>query len=572
MAGVYDAPMSRRIPLLIAVVATTAVVGVALLPKRSGGGSPAEIEPYLFANKLPEVHPPLEALRPELLADPVARTAARIEWGPPDVFYWSARHLPSDVDALARALLSRLEPVIVGSPLLAQRLIDALALLAAPAARRTLLTLAEAPPQNADFLQAAAVRALTKYPYDREIADALARLSIAPIETVKHAAMDAVVKNEVIGDPETVGGFLEVLDGAEAVPFLQLVVTRRLAECADACARHLESSFVRARQTAILALLTLDDARGFAAARAELERAEPDRVALGLSLWRDARKMPPLELARKHAASSDPTVRKQVAEALGPWSKGGGEDGGESGDEEGALQLLRRLSEDSDPYVQQTAVQQLWRHGKQEAVERWRETLRHGHGAALREAAQLLCETLKDGRAAPIVRERLAKEALDGPDQANLLGGLRHVGDERDLPDYVERILRAGTPQDVRGSERTFLSEYASLHVQTFGVAAALPLAQALPRAATTRAKLALLDGLRGVAKGTAGPAATSASDLVFALLLDGEAPLEVRLACIDTIAFFDDLSLGEKLLALRDRVGEKRLADRIVVVYASFF
>jgi len=557
--------MSRRAPLIVVLVALAAVVAWALVPKgRAPPGSPADLEPYSFANRLPEVHPPVEALRPELLADRVARTAARIEWGPPDVFYWSARHLPEDRDALARALLARLERVLIGSPLLAQRLVDALALLAEPVALRTLLRIAASPPAGAEFLQVAAVRALAKYPRDEQIDALFGRLSVHPHATIRHAVMSEVVKSEVLGDAAAVRGFLEAVEGAEAVPFLQEAAMRRLADCVEACALHLDSPLPRVRQSAILALLALADPRGRAAAEEELAHSDPDRVALALSLYRDAGAWPPLAQSRVLAAAKHGPIRREVALALAP--------AGAPADPEPGLQLLRLLASDPDLVVRQAAVEQLWRHGRQEGVESWRERLRHGHGAALREAAQFLCETLRDPLAAQIVRERLASERLEGPDQANLLGGLRHVGGAQDIPRYVELILRAGTAADVRGSERTFLSEHAAQHVQTFRGEAAAPLALALERAPTPRAKLALLDALRGVASDADAAARGIAVEAVLARLLDPAEERGVRMAAVDTIAWFDDASLGERLYALRERVGDKPLADRIVTLYASFF
>src|SRR5688572_29763664 len=456
-------PMSRRVPLIVIALVVAGVAVWAFLPKRAANpGSPADLEPYAFANKLPEFRPPLTALAPNVLADPVKRTAARIEWGPPDVFYWAASRLPADPadrDALARALLAELEKVLASASLSTQRLIDALAVLAEPVARSPLMRIAEAPPPKGDFLQVSAVRALAKYPRDEEIMTLFAKLSTSPSATVRHAVMTEVMKSEELGDARTLSEYLDASEGSGAVPFLQQVGARKLVGCADACARHLDSELPRARQSAIYALLSIRDPRGFAAGSEELARPEPERVTLAITLFRDASAPPPIERARALLDSPDPTIRRELASAMGPWY--------EPADEEAALQLLRRLAADGDPSVRKTAVHQHWKHGKQEAVEEWRERLRNAHGAALREAAQFLGEMIRDPAAAPILRDRLAKVRrsegllLDGADQANLLNGLRHVGGLEDAPEYVERILRAGTPQDVRASERTFLSEYA---------------------------------------------------------------------------------------------------------------
>jgi hypothetical protein len=453
--------------------------------------------------------------------------------------------------------------VLVGSPLLAQRLIDALGLLAEPSARSALIRIAEAPPQGASFLQIAAIRALSKYPYDEALSDLFTRLTSANVvAAVRQAAITEVVRSEIQFDAETVSGFIDSSSGLDAVPFLQEVAKRRLAGCADACARKLDDEVLRVRQTAILALLSLRDERGVAAGLEELAHAEPARAVLGLTLWRDADLLPPIDAVRPFAESRSAAMRKELAAALG--AKGGGQD------EEAAIALLRRLADDSDLYVSQTAVQQLWKHGLEDGLEKWRERLRRSYGADLREAAKFLCETLRDPQAAPILRDRLARERLDATDQANLLDGLRQVGDASDAPAYVERILRAGTKEDGRASERTFLSEYASLYVQGLGEAAVPPLVAALPRAPGPRARLALLDALRGVVKGAAD--ADAAADAVLALLLDAGQPIEVRRAALDTIAFFDDAALGARLVELAGQVGEPELAERIRVLDASFF
>ena len=230
------------------------------------------------------------------------------------------------------------------------------------------------------------------------------------------------------------------------------------------------------------------------------------------------------------------------------------------------------LAADDDPVVKQAAILQLWRQGRTEAAEPKRDELRRAHGDALREAAQFLCDTLRDPQSASIIRQRFATETLNGVDQANLLGGLRHVGGAEDVPLYVERILRGGTNDDVRGSERTYLSEYASLYVQTLGKAAVAPLAQALDRASNERVRLELLDALRGTVKGADPDAARAANDRIFALLLDPAQSMKLRREAADTICYFDDPALGARLYALRDKVGDKALADRIIDLYASFF
>ena len=562
-----------RLFLPLAGAALVAVIAVAFWPKRNGE-RPDPAPPVTFTNKLPEVAPPLAALEPALLADPIGRAAARIEWGPPDVFYWTIRHAEAssaaDRAALASRLLERFDRVVIGSPLLAQRLIDALAALQESAALPLLMRVAEAPrADRTDFLQIAAIRALARYPYDPAIADLFARLTGTdqPV-TVRHTALTEVLKNEVLSSPEAVRSFLESADAADAIPFLQQVGVRRLADCADACARFLADPNEKARQNALLALLSVGDPRADIPLRIELGSGDAERAMLALTQFRDAQRMPPMDLVRPLLDSKIGEVRKQIAVALAPVGTP------EQNDE--ALRLLERLADDRDAVVRRTALVQVWRHGKRPAAVEWRDKLATGHGNALIEAAELLCSELRDPESHEVVRRRLDGGGLPPADEANLLSGLRHYSDLADAPRYLARIRAAGSAGDARATELTFLSEYAATYLQAIGATAVAPLLDELARPAepgdVDRRTLLLLDVLRGVAKQADPAEAGRAAEVVFALIADPARAPEVRLAALDTLAFFDDARLGERLFALRESLSDPTLAHRAIVLYATFF
>ena len=106
--------MKRLLTLLVAA-GGTALIATALWPKHDRTPLlPAEIEAYSFANTLPPIQPPLSALQPDVLADPVLRAAGRVEWAPPDVVYWTCRHLPADRARLAARLMERYDKVVIG--------------------------------------------------------------------------------------------------------------------------------------------------------------------------------------------------------------------------------------------------------------------------------------------------------------------------------------------------------------------------------------------------------------------------------------------------------------------------
>ena len=564
--AVYDAPplMKRRLPQLVLLIGAV-LIAIAVWPKREASPLlPAAIASYEFANQLPEIHPPLDALQPTVLADPVLRTAARIDWGPPGVFYWTARHLPPDRDALAARLMERYEKIVVGSPYLAQRLIDALAVVGHESAIPMLMRVARYAPPEHEHLQIAAIRALAKFPRSSEAEELLIALSSDPRRAVAGAALQEIVHSEDFGDVDAMNSFLLQWDGGEAIPFLQQVGHRRLAGCCDAVLRHLDSPAQLVRQNAIFALLANGDLRGRVAALAELASGDERRIIEGLTLWRDAQQLLPLDEARKLLDHPLGEVRKQLAIAIGA--------GAGSSPDEAVDALLARLAADSDPVVGRAAADALFRRGRAEAIESWRATLANGRGMALREAVSFLCDGLRDPAAPPILRRRLDGEALDGTDQGNLLSGLKGDADPSDAPRFLSRILRAGTPEDPRSGERLRLSDLAATHVQQLGSAAGTAIAAALADAPTLRAKLALLDALRGALKGMGGDDREICAERLYAIVRDEEAEVELRLAAADTVAYFDEMRFGQRLYEIGTQVQSKPVGERTLLLFATFF
>jgi hypothetical protein len=556
--------MKRWLPLLVVAVLVLTAAWYAFASKRPPPRLEPTLAPFVFGNALPAVHPPESALKPDVLADPVQRLLSRVEWGTPEVFQWTQRHLPDDPDeraAIARGLVRRYDLVVRGSPLLGSRLLTAIGLVGDPVGLDTLVRATATPP---DFLRVAAIRALAGFPLTEEISTLYTRLTGSAEDEVKRAALNEYVKRDILGDRKSIQDFLEIYDGNMAVPWLQQVAVHKLCDLADACARHLASPLQRVRQTAILALLVCGDERGVAAAKEELHATDDRRVVVGLSLYRDAQRLPPLEEARTLSSHPSAEVRRYLAQALGAPCTGA--------DEEVASGLLRGLTGDRDPIVAREATHDLWKHGHQEAAAGWRESMRHGHGGELKEAVSLLCETLLDDEAAGIARTRLDGERLDGNDQANLLYGLRFFAQSSDAPRFIARIERAGGRDDLHVGDLGWLSESASVYLQSVGAGALRPTSDALGRAVLPRAQVVLIDTVRGLVKGAAPEDVANAAERMFALVVDRAAAPEVRVAALESIPFFETSKFGERLFALRERVEDGELARRITTLYAAFY
>lgn len=555
--------MRRFLPLLLLGL-TISLLALAFWPKRGGPARPAELEPFQFANTLPTLQPPLAALQPKILDDAVLRSAARIEWGPPDVMYWTCRHLPADRTRLAALLMERYEPVRAGSPLLAQRLIDALGEVRDASSISFLMRVAELAPTEEVHLQLAAIRALAKFPHDDRIAELFERLTADPRPQIAATALQEVVRSDEFATADALNGLLAQYDRGEVIPVLQEVGRRRLAACAEAVLRHLDSPARRIRQNAIYALLASGDPRGLAEVERELDSGDESRVLDAVTLFRDAAVLPPPERSLALLGHRLGDVRRELAVALGTAAG--------SAPDPGVDALLTRLAADVDPVVARVAAEQLFRRGRADALQSWRDQVATGRGSALREAITFLCEIVRDPAVAPLLRRRLDHEELTGDEQGNLLAGLRFFGDPTDTKRYLLRIRAAGTADDRRAGERTWLSDLAATHVQALGPAAGSLLAEALATAPTGRALLAMLDALRGMLKGMPSGDQQRTAERLFALIADPRVPLAIRREAIDTIAFFDDATLGDRLYALRTTLDQHELATRITQLYASFF
>ncbi len=445
------AGMKRWLPLLVVAAVVGATAWFAFASKRPPPPLEPTLAPYVFGNLLPAVHPTEAALKPDVLGDPVQRVLSRVEWGSPEIFQWTQRHLTDDPAAradIARGLVRRYDEVVRGSPLLASRLLTAIGILGDPIGLDTLVRATATPP---DYLRIAAIQALAGFPADEKIGMLYTRLTASPEEEIRRAALNEFIKRELPSDVDLVRTFIQTSEGSMVVPWLQQVASRKLCDLADACARHLARAQARVRENAILALLVCGDERGVAAAREELRAKDVRQIIVGLSIYRDSQRLPPLDEARALVVHPNGDVRRYLAQALGAK--------GAATDEEAAVGLLRGLSGDRDPMVAREAIHELWQHGRHEAAAGWRDTLRHGHGGELKEAVSLLCETLKDPESATIARARLDGERLGGDDQANLLYGLRFVGDVSDVGRFVARVERAGSREDLRVGDRGWLAE-----------------------------------------------------------------------------------------------------------------
>lgn len=330
---------------------------------------------------------------------------------------------------------------------------------------------------------------------------------------------------------------------------------------ADAVADQLDSENLKTRQVAVRTLLRLRDPRGTQAGVEELRSGDEGRILAAITLFRDAAIPPPEPQRVALAAHPLAQVRQVLASTLGPRPDEPLEE------EPSILVVLERLADDADAAVRRTAVAQLFRRGRFIGLESYRDDLRQGHGDALKESVQFLCEKLRDPEAARLIRTRLESET-EARDAANLLFGLRFVGDVVDADHYIANMLAAGTLEDSRAGGQLYLSEYASLYVQDFGSAIAPRLVGAYANANTRAAKLMLLDALRGVAA-EAGP---ESWDFVVGIVTDRSEEPAVRVAAAESLPFFDDVSRADQIQSLSREVENRQVATRLVDIFLNYF
>jgi HEAT repeat protein len=540
------------------------LAALVLFPFLRGSNRPPDRAPapgYEFANVLALPSPPTDALSAENLADSVRRIASRLEWGSPEIVAYTQRQLPQDEET-RRRLARRLEEIVrsyaEGSPLSARRFVETLGALGDLGSVSILLDYAQSGP---DYLQTAAIRALAHCPSSDDVEDILARLTSSPNAMINSEARRAILGRDDFWTEQSLVDMLQFTSDSSVIRFIEEVGKRGLKFAADAVAEHLNSPQPATRKAAIQSLLQLRDPRGNVAAEEDLRREDHTLVFLTLNAYRDATTLPTEFSVKQLLPHDNAQVRQGLAAALGPSA-------GEALESEGyALAALRRLADDADAAVRRTAVANLFRRGHHQGLETYRDDLRRGHGGALKESVQFLCEELRDPAAGELIRQRLQTE-LDPLDEANLLFGLRFIGDPVDAEHYVSCIVRAGTSEDRRGGSQVYLSEYAALYIQDFGAAAGPALSSAMAKAVTIKGRLLMLDALRGVAK-VGGPEVWEA---ILARLVDGEEDLVVRLAAADSLPFFDDPGLGPQVLALRDQLEDHRVVSRVLTIYVSFF
>ena len=549
--------MKRFLGLVVLLAAITVVALPFLGPRRDEGVLP-ELGPYQWANplKLPSI--PADAYAAALWNDPVERAVRRLEWGTPDVVHWTQQNPPEPVDRFRRRIEERV-PRIARSSLVARTLLETLGVIGD---ERSVPLLLEYAQQDPDYLQLSALQALRGCRLDDEAETVLAVLSGHTDPQIAAAARRAVVDRPEAWDVETLRAYLTGLRGPEVHPILDRVGEAGIRELADAVALHLDERDLAARRVAIRALMRFDDARGFAAARAELGHVDDGRRLLALTLYRDVGSAPPLELAQSLARHPNPEMRRSLAQALA---------GATEQTRDAAIELLQSIADTEDAVLRETAVRVLRSLGHHESLGEYRDRVREGHGESLKEAVRFLCENLGDPSTAPLLRARLAEPDLDPVDVANLLFGLRFIGDPtQDTLWYVDSILRGGTAEDRRSVSTTYLSEFASLYVQTFGQAAVAELLGAMPQATTDRARQLILDALRGCLAADGGTPEVLAA-------LEGWAgeqswSLETRLAVLDTLVFARTPEVGGLLRRFHDEGTQPELVQRARQLVLCYF
>lgn len=553
----------KRVLLLLVIAGVALVILFPLLQKPGVDRRFSVLEEYTLTNSLSLVTPPSEALQDSSYGDPVRRIASRLTWGTPGIVAYTLRHLPEDPETrrrLARELESTLARLVVSSPLTGRTVLQALGELSDPGSVPVLLEHAQGSP---DFLSSVAIKALTQFPATNDILDALALLSGSNNPHIHREAERAIVSAPDFWDPPRIVSFLDAAREMEGNNLMEEVGLKAVtdASVADAIARQLDSPLLNVRQVAIRALMRVGDPRGAAEAEQELMEQDPTRVYQALTIYRDSGRVPSVAAIRRLSRHEGAQVRQGLAESLRLYP-------GETEDTEAAiLEVLVGLTDDRDAAVRTTAIAQLYFRGKHLGLETYRDDLREGHGGALKESVQFLCEQLGDPVAADLIRARLRTE-IDPTDAANLLFGLRFVGDADDAAQYVDFVVRGGTEQDARGSGSLYLSQFAALYVQDLGPGALDALALGFERCTTDVARLMILDALRGIASET-GP---DCVDLLERLATDRALSLPVRLEVIRSFPFIDDPGTGPRFLALREDLADHQLSTALLQVYVSYY
>ncbi len=548
--------LQRRAFVVGLLLLGAALVFYGLKPKRSEAPPVPPVLVYEWGNDLAVTEPPESAFRESVLSDPVERAVQRFLWGTPDLLYWTQKHLPEDQDRLARRLVQELDRIVEGAPLAARNAVLTLGLLDHESVVPALLRYAK---QDPDYLQVVAIQALTHSPWTPEVEDTLAELTTHPNLQVRDAAQRAVLGREGFWDQDTIVEFLTVFEGREVNVLLDEVGEKDLHFAADAVALHLQSPLTLTRQIAIRTLLRLNDPRGDEQAAVEIRSDNPDRVSLGLSIYRDATVAPPPDLAERLAEHPSSDVRLCLAQAIRPECRGFDEHS------ERYVSILRRLADTTSYSIKRTATKELLRHGSFENLRRYREEIRSGHGDELKEAVQFLCEEVRDSEAAELIRARV-QGTVEPSDHANLLFGLRFVGNESDIAHFIQLMHRGGTPEDERGGTQTYLSKHASIYVQTFGAITIPSLIRGYRESRNTYAKLLFLDALRGVAD------SSEVGEFWLELIRDESLPTLIRVSAAESMPFLEGMPWGTLIPELMETVADTTLVQRLRRVLLCYY
>jgi HEAT repeat protein len=569
--------MQRKSLLVLAAVAAVGTGLYVTFPRRtgeSGGGTSEARTPYPWMNDLPLATPPAAITGRGFGKDLTGRVLDRIEWGGSEVQNYSLRQLERLPDAPSRAA-ARVSELLATRSLdafYAARLLEFLGRVGASDQIGVIESALESP---AESMRRAAVRALRSLgtPAAR---DRILELTRASDPGVRNEAMSALA--QVVGDPQSQLDAL-TLGAVDTTHVLGLIESLAAQNCRNAIpviASHLSDSSERVRVTAAKALVMLHEpeGRGLAVLRALLRSPRLEEQTLAVEQFATAHVLPPLEDLQPLVASPSMQLRTTIAELLGSGAA-------DAGAATQRLDLLERLADDPASRVRVTALSALYKLGRTDVALPLIDKIRSRKGGELGEAVQIVTELMKDPRALPVLRERIAVET-DPHDRASLLHGLSAFADGASVQSFVGDLLRAGSESDPvisSSGDRSLgarLSAHAALKMQTLGAPAAQALLDVLARNPSTPVSLLAIDVLRGIVRRMApDPDPALASRIAEALLgivrsesRDGV----VRQAAAESLPFFDEVARGEALAAAKGAVRNRDVLRSIDLVLWNYF
>ena len=160
--------------------------------------------------------------------------------------------------------------------------------------------------------------------------------------------------------------------------------------------------------------------------------------------------------------------------------------------------------------------------------------------------------------------DRLGDDSLSAVDRSQILHGVSVYHEPAALGEFLEDIARAGTTEDPR-LQTTTLAFHAAMKIQALGIVAVDGLFDLLVPGVRPAVDRLVLDALRGVvADIPTGALRERGLDRIVSVAEDRTREPDVRRGAVETLVFFDDLSLDSRLLDLKRRL---RDPDVIAVV-----